>query len=163
MIEVINRQRLKRVPVAELTELAAATLRAINKGRASLTVALVRDRLIRQLNREYRNKNAPTDVLSFPQRGQNPALTVAAGPRSRYLGDIVISTDTALRQAIECGHSFDRELCELLIHGILHLCGYDHETDHGQMNRLELRLRRDLLERRPRRAEHPTGLSGVAC
>ncbi len=64
---------------------------------------------------------------------------------SGYLGDIVISTDTALRQAEDAGHSLERELDELIIHGALHLCGYDHETDNGEMNRLELRLRRKLL------------------
>jgi probable rRNA maturation factor len=63
-----------------------------------------------------------------------------------YLGDIVIATDTALRQAEEAKQTFAREVQELVIHGLLHLCGYDHETDNGEMNRLELRLRKKLLD-----------------
>jgi probable rRNA maturation factor len=64
-----------------------------------------------------------------------------------YIGDIIISTDTALRQAQDAGLSFEREVSELVIHGTLHLCRYDHETDRGEMNRLELKLRRKLLGR----------------
>jgi probable rRNA maturation factor len=63
-----------------------------------------------------------------------------------YIGDVVISTDAALRQAEEANHSFEREVSELVIHGTLHLCGYDHEADRGEMNRLELKLRRKLLD-----------------
>ena len=108
-------------------------------GRAdsSLTVAFVRDRRIRELNRDFRGKDRATDVLSFP---------AGDGFGADFLGDIVISTDAAARQAKEAGHSLDREVDELVIHGVLHLCGYDHETDRGEMNRLELKLRRKLLD-----------------
>jgi probable rRNA maturation factor len=92
-------------------------------------------------------------VLSFPAHEDLPP---SAGPghagqaealeRGAYLGDVVISADTAISQAQESCYSFEREVSELVIHGVLHLCGYDHETDRGEMNRMELRLRRRLLE-----------------
>src|SRR5215467_6251022 len=119
--------------------LDAAAPRARSEATAGLTVAFVRDKSIRDLNRIYRGMDRVTDVLSFPatQSGQDP---------SGYLGDIVISADTALQQASEGRHAVEREVNELVIHGVLHLCGYDHETDDGQMNRLELNLRRKLLD-----------------
>lgn len=150
-IEVVNRQRLARVDRKALADLAGATLEAIGRADASLTVAFVRDRRIRDLNRVYRGKARATDVLSFPaddertDRANGEARHTNADTRN-YIGDIIIATDTALRQAEEAGHSFEREVSELIIHGTLHLCRYDHETDHGEMNRLELKLRRKLLE-----------------
>lgn len=134
-IEVINKQRLMAVPARRLATLAEAVLKAVRRPGNSLTIALVRDRSIRDLNRKYRGKDSTTDVLSF--------AVSAAGD---FLGDIVISTDMAARQAADAGHPLDRELSELVIHGALHLCGYDHETDRGEMNRLELKLRRRLLD-----------------
>jgi probable rRNA maturation factor len=95
---------------------------------------------MRALNREFRGKDRATDVLSFPA-GE------AFDDPGHYIGDVVISIDTAMRQAGDIGHTLEREVSELLIHGVLHLCGYDHETDQGEMNRLELRLRRKLLDR----------------
>jgi probable rRNA maturation factor len=123
MIEVVNRQR--KVPLdcegwRAFTERALAFTPA--KG-AGVTIAFVSDRLMRGLNRQWRGKRGTTDVLSFPA---------------------VISTEQAARQAVEHGLSFERELEQLILHGLLHLCGYDHETDDGEMNRLELRLRRRL-------------------
>ena len=81
-------------------------------------------------------------MLSFPV-GDGAAAIVNRGPQD--LGDIVISTDAALRQANQTGYSLEREISELVLHGVLHLCGYDHEIDRGEMNRLELKLRRRLL------------------
>ena len=115
---------------------------ALDRADAGLTLAFVRDEVIRSLNRKFRGKDSATDVLSFPsfdERAEDPAA------EGGYLGDVVISTDTAVRQARESGHSFEREVSELLLHGILHLCGYDHESDKGEMNRLELSLRRKLI------------------
>jgi probable rRNA maturation factor len=156
-IEVVNRQRLARIDRKALAKLARATLDSIGRAGASLTVAFVRDRAVRVLNRDYRQRDRATDVLSFPSAdeqagrvlgeefsGESPSA-VSPFEDSGYIGDIVISTDTALRQAKEANHSFEREVSELVIHGTLHLCGYDHETDHGKMNRLELKLRRKLL------------------
>lgn len=146
-IEVVNRQRLCRVDSGQIVQVAAAVLAAIGRREASLTVAFVRDRAIRRLNRDYRGKDRATDVLSFPSGDeQDDDFIHESADTTDHLGDIVISADTARRQADEAGHSFDREVSELIIHGTLHLCGYDHETDNGEMNRLELRLRRKLLD-----------------
>ena len=102
--------------------------------RGTVTIALVRDRRMRTLNRTWRGKDAATDVLSFPS-GDDP------GP-AKHLGDLVISRDTAARQARAEGHSLATELRILALHGLLHLLGYDHERDSGRMARIERRLRR---------------------
>ena len=99
---------------------------------------------MREANRRHRAKDATTDVLSFPA-GDNP------GPEGgRHLGDILISVPQAARQAQAAGHALDRELRVLLLHGYLHLLGYDHETDGGAMMRLQRRLEGRLLGRRAR-------------
>lgn len=144
-IEVVNRQRLARIDRRRVERLASETLAALGRADASLTIAFVRDLAIRNLNLEFRGKDSATDVLSFPAFDQHENDSPAAEDQS--LGDVVISTDTALVQAREAGHSFERELSELLIHGVLHLRGFDHETDKGEMNRIELSLRRKLLDK----------------
>ena len=144
-IEVVNNQRLAPVDRKAIARLALATLEEIGRAGASLTVAFVRDHRIRELNRDYRGLDRATDVLSFQNGDEQPGEF--AFETAGYIGDVVISTDTALRQAGEADHSFEREVSELVIHGTLHLCGYDHETDRGEMNRLELKLRRKLLDR----------------
>ena len=146
--EVVNRQRLARIDARRIARIADATLAEAGRSDSKLTVAFVRDRAIRSLNNKFRANDRVTDVLSF--RSGNTGNAAAgiyfdkSGPEE--LGDVVVSTDSAQRQAAEAGHSFDREVDELVIHGVLHLCGYDHETDGGQMNRLELRVRRKLLD-----------------
>jgi probable rRNA maturation factor len=143
-IEVVNKQRLARLDRKAVAKIALATLEAIGRAGASLTIAFVRDSSIRNLNRDYRDLDRATDVLSFPNSDElsdEPMFENAD-----YIGDVVISTDAALRQAEEANHSFEREVSELVIHGTLHLCGYDHEADRGEMNRLELKLRRKLLD-----------------
>jgi rRNA maturation RNase YbeY len=148
-IDVVNRQRLCSIDAGRIVKLAEATLKSIGRADSSLTVAFVRDRVIKDLNRRYRNQSRATDVLSFPSADgcgeQNESRSFVES--SDYLGDIVISTDTAMRQAVGAGRSPEREIAELVLHGVLHLCGYDHETDRGEMNRLELRLRRKLLDK----------------
>jgi probable rRNA maturation factor len=147
-IDVVNRQRLARVDARRVAILAEATLDTVGRAGAAVTVAFVRDRVIRDLNCRYRDTDSSTDVLSFRveagRAGTGDTVFNGSGVQD-YLGDIVISTDTALRQANEAARSFERELDELVIHGVLHLCGYDHESDRGQMNRLELKLRKKLL------------------
>jgi probable rRNA maturation factor len=146
-IEVVNRQRLARIDQDRVARTGDATLAAVGKTGATVTIAFVRDRAIRDLNRRFRASDRPTDVLSFPRA--NPGdedFPDAGADHMDYLGDIVVSTETALRQADETGLSFEREVDELVMHGVLHLCGYDHESDRGEMNRLELKLRRKLLE-----------------
>lgn len=144
--EVVNRQRLTRIDVQRIANLSDATLGAVGRAGASLSVVFVRGRAIRQLNRTYRNQDRTTDVLSFASgdtlAGSEQASFIG---EAAFLGDVVVSVDAARQQASEAGHSFNRELDELVMHGVLHLCGYDHETDSGEMNRLELKLRRKLL------------------
>ena len=146
-IDVLNRQRLVRIDKQRVASLADATLRALNKPERALAVVFIRDPAMQNLNLKFRGKDQATDVLSFPleydSRGADE--TLLDGLAAKYVGDVVVSTDTALRQAGEAGHSPDREIDELVIHGVLHLCGYDHETDNGEMNRLEMKLRRKLL------------------
>ena len=105
------------------------------RARGDVAVALVTDAHIHKLNSQYRKKHAATDVLSFPAE---------PGTRHSELGDIVIATGTARRQAREGGHSYQTELRVLALHGLLHLLGYDHAhaSDAGRMARLERRLRR---------------------
>jgi len=144
-IEVVNRQRLARVDANRIARLGDATLAAVGKKGSSLTIAFVRDRIIRALNRRFRASNRATDVLSFPRANPGDEDFPEADVVD-YLGDVVVSTETALRQANETGLSFEREVDELVMHGVLHLCGYDHENDDGEMNRLELKLRRKLID-----------------
>jgi len=134
MIEVVNRQRRFKVDTESWTTFATKTLAAIGNGESSATIAFVSDKRIRELNRQFRGIDKATDVLSFP----------ADGPDESNLGDIAISAETAAAQAKENGLSFNSEIAQLILHGLLHLSGYDHETDNGEMNRLELRLRRTL-------------------
>jgi probable rRNA maturation factor len=113
------------------------------RARGAMTIAIVPDGRVQQLNRRYRRKDAPTDVLSF------------ASDERRYLGDVVIAAGVARRQAKQAGHSLQHELRVLALHGLLHLLGYDHERDAGRMARVEARLRRrgglreGLIERHP--------------
>jgi probable rRNA maturation factor len=102
----------------------------------SVSVMLMGDRQIRRLNREFRRKDKATDVLSFP--------AAEVGGRQRIAGDLAISVETAAREAEARGHALVLELEILLLHGVLHLAGYDHETDSGQMARKEEKLRRQL-------------------
>jgi probable rRNA maturation factor len=103
--------------------------------KGEVTVLLTTDAAIRKLNRQFRNKNRATDVLSFPAEGVG-AQEIA--------GDLAISVPTALRQAIEQGHSLATEIKVLILHGLLHLAGHDHEADAGQMARREHLLRAKL-------------------
>lgn len=133
-VEVLNRQRRFRVDPARLVAVADGALRAVGREGAEVSVTLSNDRRLHALNRDYRGKDKPTDVLSFPYDEEG-------GP----LGDVIISVDRALAQAAERGHDLQRELELLTLHGTLHVCGYDHETDDGEMERLERRLRRRLV------------------
>ena len=105
------------------------------KLRGEVSVLLTTDSAIQRLNRVFRRTNKPTDVLSFP---------AAPGSPAPLAGDLALSVETAARQAEEAGHALFVELEVLLLHGVLHLAGYDHETDSGQMARKEAALRRRL-------------------
>jgi len=119
-----------------------------------VTIAILPDSHVQALNREYRKKNKPTDVLSFPSAdlaGPRRAGPVdPPAPGGPHLGDIAIARGIAQKQAKLLGHSVSTELRVLALHGLLHLLGYDHESDDGQMARAEARLRR--------RAGLPVGL-----
>jgi probable rRNA maturation factor len=121
------------------------------RARGAVTIALVDDVAMRRLNSAFAGKDTATDVLSFPagDRGAEAPRHVRSprhigSPRrsAPFLGDIVIATGVARRQARAAGHAYGQELRVLALHGLLHLLGYDHETDDGKMARLEARLRR---------------------
>ena len=139
MIEVVNRQRKVPMDCERWREFAERALKVVPANGAGATVAFVSDRAMRDLNRRWRGKRGTTDVLSFPagqeefEKGEGVSL-----------GDVVISVEQAARQAAEHGLDFEEEVRQLILHGLLHLCGYDHERDGGEMNALELRLRRRL-------------------
>jgi probable rRNA maturation factor len=134
MIEVVNRQRRLQLDTEAWSTFATKTLAVIGKSGSAATIAFVSNNRMRQLNRQFRGVDKATDVLSFP----------AGGPDELELGDIAISVETAAAQAHANGLSLDDEIAQLILHGLLHLSGYDHETDKGEMNRLELKLRRKL-------------------
>ena len=133
MIEVVNRQRTKKITLKPWVQRTQNILDALGSSRSSVPIAFVSDNKIRSLNQQFRGLNKPTDVLSFP-----------SDLETGELGDIAISIETAARQAKENGLTLNEEIAQLILHGLLHLSGYDHETDNGEMNRLELRLRKKL-------------------
>jgi probable rRNA maturation factor len=117
---------------------AREILRSLRCRGDQISILLTSDREIRGLNRRYRSVDAATDVLSFP---------AGPGPRAGDLGDVVISVDSASRYARQAGWSLREEVQFLVVHGILHLLGYDHLQDRGAMNRIQSRLTRRLLGR----------------
>jgi len=139
MIEIVNRQRRRRIDADQWREFGERALQAIGFARRDATVVFVSDRSIRDLNRRYRGKNKATDVLSFPTEAEP-----FEAENRKHLGDVVISVPRAAAQSKQNGLSFSGEIEQLILHGLLHLCGHDHETDDGEMNRLELRLRKRL-------------------
>jgi probable rRNA maturation factor len=134
---------IPRLSRRELAAFVGQVFRAIRRSVpqsaeiGSVSVAFVDDPAMRRLNREFRGKDKTTDVLTFPA----DATYSEPGAPLRPLGDIVISLDQARRQAATERHSLPTEIRHLLLHGLLHALGYDHETDHGEMNALELRVR----------------------
>jgi probable rRNA maturation factor len=131
-VVLLNRQRRRRVSPARLRRVLAGAAEALGV-RGELVLVLAGDRLLHRLNRTYRGKDRPTDVLSFPGEGGEAGL-----------GDVVISVETAERNAKGLGRTLGPELDVLVLHGFLHVLGYDHETDDGTMDRLERRLRKRL-------------------
>lgn len=145
-VEWVDRQRARKVAASPLVRFLGRLARAHPPEEdATLTVCLVGDRAMRRLHRTFRGKDRTTDVLSF-EAGSGPFPEGA-----RPLGDVVISVEQAGRQAREARHSLPRELRVLLVHGYLHLLGYDHERDDGTMMRLQARLLRRLLPSGARR------------
>ena len=139
-VAIVARQRVRRVPAARLQAFAKRVARKAPPTKATgVAIVLAGDARVRRLNRDFRGKDKNTDVLSFPYGGAR------LPDGTRPLGEIVISVAQAARQAEAAGHSLAVELRLLVIHGYLHLLGYDHEVDDGQMMRLQARLARALV------------------
>ena len=133
---VVDRQRKHRVKKDEIEKILQRAAASLNV-RGELALVFGGDALLRRLNRDYRFKDKPTDVLSFESQGEDMGL-----------GDVIISVETARANAVRLGRSLDRELEILALHGFLHVLGYDHETDNGEMEALEKQLRARLLTRK---------------
>ncbi|MGH9790151.1 MAG: rRNA maturation RNase YbeY [Candidatus Acidiferrales bacterium] len=163
---ILNRQRRVRIALAPLEVCARRVASTLRVGRESFSVCLVSDAEMARMNRRFRARRGPTDVLSFPTNGVGRALAPrnsardsgrasarrrkraarpsGGGATREFLGDIAISPQSARRNAQRDGRALSRELQILILHGVLHLMGYDHEADEGEMERLELRLRQRL-------------------
>ena len=141
MVEIVNRQRKIKIDPKDWRELSESAILLVPAANGrSVTIAFVADDKMRLLNREFRGQAITTDVLSFPYQADEFDDAQSAD----NLGDIVISGEQAERQAAENGLTLKLEISQLILHGILHLCGYDHEIDDGEMNNLELELRARL-------------------
>lgn len=147
-IEISNQQN--KLPVSEkmearITEVLEEAARAHEVGEmAEVSLMFTDDETIHEMNREYRGIDRPTDVLSFAlEEGEEE---IFGGPEENLLGDIIISVETAVRQAEEYGHSVEREMSFLALHGMLHLLGYDHmEEDERQEMRAQEKAILDSL------------------
>ena len=138
-VEIINRQRKRRLNAKKWREFAERALQATGKDKRAVAIVFVADAAIKKLNRQFRGKNYATDVLSFPTEHERFEKHLKTN-----LGEVVISLDRAAAQAKDNGLTFTNEVAQLILHGLLHLRGYDHETDDGEMNGLELKLRKKL-------------------
>ena len=153
---ILNRQRQVRISIEKLEKFSAKVRKLLKIPADAVAICLVSSADIAKWNRAYRGKNKPTDVLSFTtdepsvkhRIGKSLRKRTAAksseGVATPYWGDIAIAPAIARQNARRFGREFNDEMCILILHGILHLMGYDHETDNGQMERREMRLRRQL-------------------
>ena len=142
-VEIVRRRGGKKFSARKLKAVALRVLQLVEHDQSELSVALIGNAEMRKLNAKFRNKDYPTDVLSFPVEEGLPGAV-------RLLGDVIISVDKARQQAKERGRSLDEEMVTLLIHGVLHLLGYDHERspkDARIMGRLEKKIYRALCDR----------------
>jgi probable rRNA maturation factor len=156
---ILNRQRTVRVARRPLEHFLHRVERELGLGKTDVTICLLSDAEMARMNEAFRKKQGPTDVLSFPAEGGKPTVKRSrkridrpakakkrAKPDSpetkNYLGDIAIAPQTARRYAKKNGRTLNSELRVLILHGVLHLLGYDHETDHGEMDRVEEKMRR---------------------
>jgi len=135
---VVNLQRKVKVQSDDFRAFVKACESIDEAAGKTFSIAFISDRRMRELNKFFRGKDITTDVLSFPHEPDEFDVD------KTNLGDIVISAEQAQRQAKENGLTLDNEIKQLILHGILHLCGYDHETDNGEMNARELELRDKL-------------------
>jgi probable rRNA maturation factor len=135
---IINRQRRVPVAIRPLQQFYERVRRELGFASESVTIELISDNTMARFNKTFRKKQGPTDVLSFPVNGASPSQ------RAAYIGDIAISPEAARRNARRFSRSFPLEMRILILHGMIHLAGFDHETDQGEMDRLERRLRKRL-------------------
>jgi probable rRNA maturation factor len=151
---IVNRQRRIALAVQPLSDFLERAERELGFPESGVTVRLISDSAMAQLNRRFRGKSGPTDVLSFPAKAIRPRRSLPQrskrssrarnGASAEYIGDIALSPETARRNARRFSRSLPEELRILVLHGLIHLAGFDHEADEGQMERIERRLRRRL-------------------
>jgi rRNA maturation RNase YbeY len=142
LVEILRKDAGRKFSSRKLKTIARKVLELLEQTEAELSLALVGNAEIRKLNARYRRKDYPTDVLSFPTDDRLRAAT-------RLLGDVVISVEKAKQQARERGRSLDEEMASLVIHGVVHLLGYDHERSAREarlMSRLEKKIYRALCD-----------------
>jgi probable rRNA maturation factor len=142
-VEIARRGAGKKFSSRKLEKIALAILELVDREDAELSLVLIGNREMQKLNAGYRRKDYPTDVLSFPVEGKVPA-------EISLLGEVIISVEKAAQQARERARTLEKEMVTLLIHGIVHLLGYDHERsakDARAMSRVEKRIYRQLCDR----------------
>ena len=143
---ILNQQRAVRLARRPLENFLRRLQRELGLHESGVTIALVSDAEIARMNETFRRKKGPTDVLSFPAAARRKPRTLARSTSKQqaaeFLGDIAIAPATARRYARKHGRTLPAELRALILHGVLHLMGYDHETDRGEMNRVERKLRK---------------------
>jgi probable rRNA maturation factor len=136
---IVNLQRKISLDTASFATFSDSLLSSVEEASGrTVSIAFISDRRMKELNSFFRAKDSTTDVLSFPHEPDE------FDPDKTNLGDIVISAEQAAGQAEENGLTVENEIKQLILHGLLHLCGYDHETDNGEMNARELELRDKL-------------------
>jgi probable rRNA maturation factor len=145
-LAIDNRQRAVRLARRPLESFLRRVRDEVGLQRAGVTVCLVSEAEIARLNETFRKKKGPTDVLSFPTVARRRPVRLGSRKvkAGEYLGDIAISPATARRYARKGGRKVSSELQVLILHGVLHLLGYDHESDRGEMDRMERKLRKRL-------------------
>jgi probable rRNA maturation factor len=150
---ILNRQRSVRLSTRALESFLLRVRRELDLKQAQVTVCLVSDAEIAGMNESFRKKRGPTDVLSFPavnlrqpsrSKRRPVSLASSSADSDASLGDIAIAPAVAKRNAKNFGRTLPVELKILILHGVLHLLGFDHEADHGEMDRTEKKLRRRL-------------------
>ena len=139
-VQIDNRQSKQKISLKKIRQTVQVILDALDCPDSELSILIVDDPQIEELNQQYLNRNRPTNVIAFPMReGEFSELS------AHLLGDVVISIDTAAREAQNAAMTMERRFIELLVHGILHLLGYDHETDKEQARIMEAKSR-ELME-----------------
>jgi rRNA maturation RNase YbeY len=138
-ISLGSAQRRTRIAERAVRELAATLIEAEGSAADEVGVVFIEDEYSRELNRRYRGKDTPTDVLAFPLSGDPET-----GPEDRHLGEVYINVDRAAAQAAEHGATLSEEIARLLVHGLLHLLGYDHEASAAEKRRMREREEKHL-------------------